>query len=136
MYLGLPWVLERAARLAAETARRLAAIPGVTLLAPWTATAAGTPGASRPAGTATMLAFRIAGWPAGAALDELGSRAFAILRDVPELDAIRVSIGCWNTEDELERFAAAVELLAGHAPDTLPPRRTLVVLGSDDRPLG
>ena len=28
-----------------------------------------------------------------------------------------------TTEDELERFAEAVELLAGHTPETLPPRR-------------
>ena len=47
---------------------------------------------------------------------------------------IRISVGFWNTEDELERFAAVVELLAGHTPETIPPRRTLTVLGSDDQP--
>ena len=33
-----------------------------------------------------------------------------------------------NSEDELERFAEAVELLAAHTPETLPPRRTLTIL--------
>jgi len=60
---------------------------------------------------------------------------FAIIRDLPPIDAIRISVGFWNTEEELERFAAAVELLAGHTPETIPPRRTLTVLGSDDQPL-
>jgi cysteine sulfinate desulfinase/cysteine desulfurase-like protein len=48
---------------------------------------------------------------------------------VPLVDAIRISVGFYNSEEELERFAAAVELLAAHTPETLPPRRTLAVLG-------
>ena len=55
--------------------------------------------------------------------------SFAIIRDLPPIDAIRISVGFWNTEEELERFAEAVELLAGHTPETIPPRRTLTVLG-------
>ena len=85
---------------------------------------------------ATLVTFRIAGWRAARAVEELGSRTFAILRDLPDLDALRISVGWWATEDELERFAQGVELLAQHMPDTLPPRRTLTILGSDDRPLG
>ena len=60
---------------------------------------------------------------------------FAIIRDMPTLDALRISVGFLNTEEELERFASAVELLAAHTPETIPPRKTLTVLGSDDRPL-
>jgi L-cysteine/cystine lyase len=123
MYVGLPWAHERAARLAALASDRLAAIDGVTLV---------TPRATQ----ATLVTFRIAGWSAAAAVAELGSRTFAILRDLPMLDALRISVGWWNTEDELERFAQGVELLARHAPDALPPRRTLTILGSDDRPIG
>jgi selenocysteine lyase/cysteine desulfurase len=85
---------------------------------------------------ATLVAFRISGWTAAAARDELQARVFAILADVPALDALRISVGFWATEEELERFAEAVELLARHTPSTLPPRRTLTILGSDDRPLG
>ena len=61
---------------------------------------------------------------------------FAIMADVPTLDALRISVGFWTTDEELDRFADAVELLASHTPATLPPRRTLTILGSDDRPLG
>jgi selenocysteine lyase/cysteine desulfurase len=80
---------------------------------------------------ATLVTFTISGWPAEAALDELGSRAFAIARTVPSLDAIRISVGFFTSEDEIERFAEAVELLAAHTPATLPPRRLLAIL--DDR---
>lgn len=126
MYVGLPWATARASTLAGAAAERLAAIPGVRLVGP-------QPGA---AGRGTLVAFRIEGWGARAALAELGARAFAILRDVPPIDALRISVGFWNTEAELDRFAEAVELLARHTPDSLPPRRILTVLGGDDRPLG
>jgi len=122
MYVGLPWAQERAARLGRSAAERLAAIDGVRLIT--------------PAGSmATLVTFRIDGWPAAAALDELSARTFSILRDLPGLDALRASVGWWLTEDELERFAGGVELLAAHSPASLPPRRTLTVLGSDDQPL-
>jgi selenocysteine lyase/cysteine desulfurase len=83
----------------------------------------------------TLVSFRIGGWPAADAVRELGARTFAIIRDVAAIDAIRISIGFWNTEEELERFAQGVELLASHTPESVPPRRTLAVLGSDDSPL-
>ncbi len=123
MYVGLPWAQERAARLSRAIADRLASIPGVRLLTPRDA-------------MATLVTFRIDGWPARAAVDELGTRVFAILRDLPALDALRISVGWWLTETELDRFAEAVELLATHAPETMPARRTLAILGSDERPIG
>jgi L-cysteine/cystine lyase len=121
MYVGLPWAHDRASRLAATAVERLSSIDGVSLI---------TPAASM----ATLITFRIAGWPAADAVRELGSRTFAIVRDLP-IDAIRMSVGFWNTEEELERFARGVELLAAHTPESIPPRRTLAVLGSDDSPL-
>jgi L-cysteine/cystine lyase len=122
MYVGLPWAHERAARLAAATADRLTRIDGVTIATP-------------TASMGTLLTFRIAGWPAADAVRELASRTFAIIRDLPPIDAIRISVGFWNTDEELERFARGVELLAAHTPESIPPRRTLAVLGSDDSPL-
>ncbi len=118
MYVGLDFVYRRGMALAAATARRLAGIPGVTVLTPAHA-------------MATLVTFRIAGWPAQAALDELGSRVFAIARTIPSLDALRLSVGFYNSEDELERLAEAVALLAAHTPETLPPRRILAMLGGD-----
>jgi L-cysteine/cystine lyase len=123
MYVGLPWALERAARLAAAAADRLAAISGVTVVTPRVR-------------MGTLVTFRITGWPPVRAVEELGGRVFAIVRDLPAIDAIRISVGFWNTEEELDRLAGAVELLARHTPESIPPQRRLAVLGSDDRPLG
>jgi L-cysteine/cystine lyase len=122
MFVGVPWAIERANRLAGVAADRLASIPGVSLLTPW-------------GHSGTLVSFRIDGWSSGRAANELASRAFAILRNIPPVDAVRISVGFWNTESELETVARAVELLAAHTPETLPPRRTLAVLGSDGQPI-
>jgi L-cysteine/cystine lyase len=122
MYVGLPWALARAATLAAAAYDRLDAIPGVRMISPRSA-------------LGTLVTFRIEGWSAATALPELGARAYTILRDLPSIDALRISVGFWNTEAELDRFAETVELLARHTPETIPPRRTLAVLGGDDGPL-
>jgi L-cysteine/cystine lyase len=116
MYVGLEFVHRRGMAMAAAAAVRLAAIHGVTVLTPRHA-------------MATLVTFRIDGWPAEAALDELGSRVFAIARAIPSLDALRISVGFFTTEEELERFAEAVALLASHTPETLPRRRVLAILG-------
>jgi L-cysteine/cystine lyase len=120
MYVGLEWLHGRGTMLAAALGARLAAIPGVETLAP-------------PGCLAAIVAFRIAGWPATAALEELGARTFLIARAIPERDAIRLSVGGFNRADELERLVDAVELVAAHAPGTLPARRTLTILGEDAR---
>ena len=118
MFVGLDYVLRRGPASALATARRLAAIDGVTVLSPLDR-------------MATLVTFRIDGWPAQAALDELGVRVFAIARTIASLDALRISVGFFTSEEELDRFVGAVELLAAHTPETLPPRRHLTIL--DDR---
>ena len=115
MFVGLDYILTRGPAMARTAARRLAAIDGVTVLTPIDR-------------MATLVTFRIAGWTAQAALDELGARIFAIARVIPGLDALRISVGFFTSDDEIERFAEAVTLLAGHTPDSLPPRR-LQMLG-------
>ena len=115
MYVGLEYIHRTGTARAQAMARRLAAINGVTVITPLER-------------MATLVTFRIAGWTAEAALEELGARVFAIARSVPGLDAIRLSVGFFNTEDELDRLAGAVELLAAHTADTLPPRRRLTIL--------
>jgi len=114
MYIGLEFIYRTGVARAAATARRLAAIPGVTVLTPIER-------------MATLVTFRIAGWTAQAALDELGARAFVIARALRSLDAVRISVGFFNSDEELERLAVAVELLAAHTPDTLPPRRLTIL---------
>ena len=118
MYVGLPWAQARGQALARAAADRLASIPGVTLLTPRER-------------MATLVTFRIAGWNADDAVAELGARVFAITRTIPPLDAVRISVGFFNSEDELERFAGAVELLAAHTPETIPPKPRLTIIGQD-----
>jgi L-cysteine/cystine lyase len=116
MYVGLEWVYRRGAALARQAAARLVEIPGVELLTPRHQ-------------MANLVTFRIARWDVNAAFEEISRRTFAIFRTVPALEALRISVGFFNTEAEIERFAQAVELLASHTPESLPPRRTLALLG-------
>jgi selenocysteine lyase/cysteine desulfurase len=118
MYVGLEWVFDRSAGLAAAARARLAAIPGVSVLEP------------HEVGTPTV-AFRIARWDAPAALEELGARVFALASALRDADALRIGTAFFNTEDELDRLASAVELLATHTPDSMPPRRQLTIIGGD-----
>ncbi len=116
MFVGLDYVLGRGPATARAAAHRLAAMDGVTVLTP----------AER---MATLVTFRIAGWSAQAALDELGARVFAIARTILGLDALRISVGFYTSEEELERLFTVVALLAAHTPETLPPRPGLAILG-------
>lgn len=118
MYVGLAWIHARGTLLARAAADRLARIAGVEVLTP-------------PDRMATIVSFRIGGWAADDALSELGSRVFAIAGTIPEHDAIRIGVGFYTTEAELDRFASGVELLAAHTPATLPPKPRLAILGQD-----
>lgn len=115
MFVGIDWALGRGAALARLTAERLASMPGVTLLTPLEAMAG-------------LVTFRVAGWSAQAIIDELGARAFVIARTIEDLDAVRFSVGWFNTQEELERALGLLADLAGHTPESMPPRRTLAVV--------
>jgi L-cysteine/cystine lyase len=116
MFVGLDFVHRRGAEMAHRAADLLAAIDGVTLLTP----------RDRMAG---LVSFRIRGWEPQAAMDELAARTFCIIRTLPPIDALRISLGFWTTEDEMDRFLDGVRLLAAHTPETIPPRRTLTIVG-------
>jgi L-cysteine/cystine lyase len=115
MYVGLGWALERGPALARQTAERLARIPGVSLVTPLEAMAG-------------LVTFRVAGWPSTTILEELGARAFVIARVVEQLDALRFSIGWFNSQDEIDRVVRLVAELAAHTPESMPARRTLTIL--------
>jgi len=121
MYVGLPWAYARSAALAAEMAAKLRRIPGVTVVTPHDA-------------AGTLLTFRIAGWPAQTVVEELGRRIFLVARPIPGFDAVRLSIGWWNTDDEIGRVADAVAELARHTPDTLPRRPAIAVIDAMTEP--
>jgi selenocysteine lyase/cysteine desulfurase len=77
---------------------------------------------------AGLLAFRIIGWDAEQAAEELSRSAFVIADVESDADVIRVSVGAWNREDELERFVERVAELAAHTPASLPRRPSLTIL--------
>jgi selenocysteine lyase/cysteine desulfurase len=116
MYVGLPWLQARTIELARRLRVGLEAIDGVEVL-------------GHPARQSALLVFRIDGWPAPEAADELSHRALAITDPEADGELLRVSVGAWNREEELERFVAAVAELAGTTPATLPRRPTLTVIG-------
>ena len=116
MFVGLEFVHRRGAEMARRAADLLAAIDGITLLTP----------RDRMAG---LVTFQIAGWTPEAAMEELAARTFCIIRTLPLVDALRISVGFWTTQDEIDRFLDGVRLLAAHTPETIPPRRTLTIVG-------
>lgn len=116
MFVGLDWIHARGAAMAAAAHERLSAIPGVTVLTPRHAMAG-------------LVSFRVEGWPSQAVFEELGARVFAVTRTIPLVDAVRLSVACFTTEEELDRVASCVALLAAHTPETVPPRRSLTLLG-------
>jgi selenocysteine lyase/cysteine desulfurase len=117
MFVGLPWMVSRTSMLGARLRESLARIPGVDMLTP-------------ADGHVALLALRIAGWDAVAAAEELSHSIFAITDPEPEGDVLRVSVGAWNTEAELERFAARVGELAASTPETLRRRPALTIISA------
>jgi L-cysteine/cystine lyase len=115
MYVGLNWIHDRVARLAGEAAAMLTDIEGVEVLTP----------RDQMAG---LVTFRIAGWKPGLALRELSQRTLCIARTIPPLDAIRISVGFFNTDGEIRRFLDGVSLVAAHTPETIPHRPQIEVL--------
>ena len=101
--------------------KELAAIEGVTLLAPAEAHGA-------------VAAFRIEGWDAATAAAELGRSVFAIIEADAEADVIRASVGAWNRESEISRFTGRVAELAAHTPETLPRRPSLTIISGSVEP--
>ena len=109
MYVGLDWIYERGAALTRRLHAALTGTEGVEVVTPAEA-------------LATIVVFRLASWPVGEALDELRRRVFAIIGATPDGSALRASVAWFNTEEELDRFAAAVAEIARYTPETLPRR--------------
>jgi selenocysteine lyase/cysteine desulfurase len=119
MYAELPWVVARTGRLAERLYEGLSAIDGVEVIAD-------------RASHGAMAAFRVKGWDADEAAEELSRSVFAIVDAPREAQVIRVSVGAWNLEEELDRFVERVAALASHTPSSLPRRPSLTVITSPD----
>lgn len=116
MFVGWDVVHQRGPTLARSLAERLAAIDGVELVTPREQ-------------MATLVTFRVARWPAEAVLEELSRRIFVIGRTIPPLDAVRLSVGFYTTEAELDRVIETVALIAAHTPSSIPARPRLPIIG-------
>jgi L-cysteine/cystine lyase len=115
MFVGLPWAHARAARLARGAADRLVDTPGVTLVTPRDR-------------MGTLVSFRVTGWTGEEVAEALGRRVHAIVRSIPGLDVVRLSVAFFTTEGELRRVLDGVEEIAAHTPATLPARPAIEFL--------
>ncbi|MGH2467895.1 MAG: aminotransferase class V-fold PLP-dependent enzyme [Candidatus Limnocylindrales bacterium] len=120
MQVGLPWAIARATSLARETAERLAELPAVALLTPREQ-------------MATLVTFRLAGWPADEVAAVLASRLQAVVRTIPEREAVRLSVGFFTAEEELEAVVALLAEMGASTPATLIRRPPLVILRPSSR---
>ncbi len=91
-------VWRRIQALTSHLRKGLVSLPRVRLLTPAEFTASGG-----------VTAFRVEGFPHDQVIARLGSRAHFVLRAVPEVDAVRVSTGVYNTFAELDLFLGALE---------------------------
>lgn len=118
MQVGLDWAHGRTRALALRTAEALASIRGVTI-------------AGEGSEASHVLAVSVAGWPGDRLREELGHRVFARVGLTPDGGALRVSVGCWNTEEEIDGFVATIAALATTKPDAAPRRPPILVVPGD-----
>jgi selenocysteine lyase/cysteine desulfurase len=123
MYVELPWAITRTEELAERLYTDLAAIDGIDLVADLAAHGA-------------VAAFRITDWDAVQAVEELSRSVFAIVEADADADVVRVSVGAWNRENELDRFLERVAELGMHTPETLPRKPSLTILSGPVDPAG
>ncbi|MEX2547755.1 MAG: aminotransferase class V-fold PLP-dependent enzyme [Chloroflexota bacterium] len=114
MYVGSDWVYERTRMLAEWLHDALSAIDGITVATPREMLAG-------------VVSFSVARWTVDQTLDVLRRRVFAIIGGSPDGAWVRASVAWFNTEEELDRFAAAVAEIASHTPESLPHRPPLIV---------
>ncbi len=88
---GWEWIHERAATLAAQLAEALAQC-GLEVL---------------PRGASTLVSFVPAERDPADEVARLGEQGI-VVRHIPGRGLIRVSVGAWNSEEELERLVATV----------------------------
>lgn len=91
--VGLDWIFDRTSKLAEQARRELAAVPGVAVV--------------NPAQAAGLIIFRLEGVEPQQLVAALADQGI-IIRTINELHSVRVSVGFFNTEDEVGRLVRAV----------------------------
>jgi selenocysteine lyase/cysteine desulfurase len=117
MQVGLDWAYERIAALTDAAVRELSAIPGVAVRR------------AEPRGA--IVALQVDRWPAPLLRDELGHRVFAVVGLTPDGDALRVSLGWWNTGEEVATLAEAIRAIAALDPGDVVRRAPILVVPGD-----
>ncbi|MCI0658463.1 MAG: aminotransferase class V-fold PLP-dependent enzyme, partial [Acidobacteria bacterium] len=96
--VGTERVWRRIQFLSDHLRKGLRSIPRVRILTP-----------VEPGRSAGITSFSLEGIPHTKALERLANKAHFVLRAVPELDAIRVSTGIYNSNSELDLLLTAIK---------------------------
>jgi L-cysteine/cystine lyase len=101
-FVGYKWLFERISSLHAYTCHALKNIPGLTLLTP-------KPGASG------LVTFKLEGANVEEAVTRLREEHNIYIRSIPSIEALRISTGFYNTEEEIDTLVQAlVDSVAQH----------------------
>lgn len=94
-FVGYQWLLERISSLHAYACHALKNIPGLTLLTP-------KPGASG------LVTFKLEGHDVEEVVNRLQEEHNIYIRHIPSIEALRVSTGFYNTEEEIDVLVRAL----------------------------
>ena len=96
--VGYDWLFERISSLNAYTYNALKTLPGLTILTP-------KPGASG------LVSFRLEGKNTNEVVNHLRENHNIHIRNIPSMDALRVSTGFYNREEEIDILVEALKKL-------------------------
>ncbi|MBE3560764.1 MAG: aminotransferase class V-fold PLP-dependent enzyme [Ktedonobacteraceae bacterium] len=94
-FVGYDWLFARISALNAYAGQALQTVPGLTLLTP-------APGASG------IVSFTLAGRDSGELVKQLQTKHNIYIRSIPSTQALRVSTGFYNTEQEIDTLVRAL----------------------------
>jgi L-cysteine/cystine lyase len=96
--VGYPWLFKRISSLHAYAYHALQAVPGLTLLTP-------------AAGISGIVAFSLAGRDSEDVIEQLREKHNIAIRAIPLNNALRISTGFYNTEEEIDILVEALAKL-------------------------
>jgi len=95
-FVGYKWLFERISSLHTYACHAFKTIPGLTLLTP-------RPGASG------LVTFKIEGYDVEEVVKRLKDEHNIYIRSIPSIEALRVSTGFYNTEEEIDMLVRALQ---------------------------